>query len=118
MRGSSPRMTMNWLIPDAFDERVRRRLKESRVAPSADERIQSRNDLAWAISVGGIGTVAFAALLVATWYFASTLFLIFAGVLLGVALYAMSNLLGRVTNFRIRYGLPPSVWCCWRCCPA
>jgi predicted PurR-regulated permease PerM len=66
------------------------------VATSADDRIRSRNDLAWAISVGGIGTVAFAALLVATWYFASTLFLIFAGVLLGVALYAMSNLLGRV----------------------
>jgi predicted PurR-regulated permease PerM len=68
------------------------------VATSADERIRSRNDLAWAISVGGIGTVAFATLLVATWYFASTLFLIFAGVLLGVALYAMSNLLGRVTE--------------------
>jgi predicted PurR-regulated permease PerM len=68
------------------------------VATSADDRIRSRNDLAWAISVGGIGTVAFATLLVATWYFASTLFLIFAGELLGVALYAMSNLLGRVTE--------------------
>jgi predicted PurR-regulated permease PerM len=60
--------------------------------------MQARNDLAWAISVGGIGTIAFAALLVATWYFASTLFLIFAGVLLGIGLYAMSNLLGRVTE--------------------
>jgi predicted PurR-regulated permease PerM len=68
------------------------------VAISGDSRIQARNDLAWAISVGGIGAVLFAALLVATWYFASTLFLIFAGVLLGVALYAMSNLLGRVTE--------------------
>jgi predicted PurR-regulated permease PerM len=68
------------------------------VATSADDRISSRNDLAWAISVGGVATVAFAALLVATWYFASTLFLIFAGVLLGVGLYAMSNLLGRVTE--------------------
>jgi predicted PurR-regulated permease PerM len=72
--------------------------KESRVATSADDRIRSRNDLAWAISVGGIGTVAFAALLVATWYFASALFLIFAGMLLGVALNAMTNLLGRVTS--------------------
>jgi predicted PurR-regulated permease PerM len=72
--------------------------KESRVATSADDRISSRNDLAWAISVGGVATVAFATLLVATWYFASALFLIFAGVLLGVALYAMSNLLGRVTE--------------------
>lgn len=68
------------------------------MATSADDRIRSRDDLAWAISVGGIGTVAFAALLVATWYFASTLFLIFAGVLLGVALYAMSNMLGRLTE--------------------
>jgi predicted PurR-regulated permease PerM len=75
-----------------------RKLKGITVATSADDRISSRNDLAWAISVGGIGTVAFATLLVATWYFASTLFLIFAGVLLGVALYAMSNLLGRVTE--------------------
>ena len=68
------------------------------MATSAENRIQARNDLAWAISVGGIGAVAFAALLVATWYFASTLFLIFAGVLLGVALYAMTDLLGRVTK--------------------
>jgi predicted PurR-regulated permease PerM len=68
------------------------------VAVSSDSRIQSRSDLAWAISVGGIGAVLFAALLVGTWYFASTLFLIFAGVLLGVALYAMSKLLGRVTD--------------------
>jgi predicted PurR-regulated permease PerM len=68
------------------------------VATSADDRIRNRNDLAWAIAVGGIGTVAFATLLVATWYFASALFLIFAGVLLGVALYAMSNQLGRVTE--------------------
>jgi predicted PurR-regulated permease PerM len=72
--------------------------KESRVATSADDRIRSRNDLAWAISVGGVATVAFATLLVATWYFASTLFLIFAGMLLGVALNAMTHLLGRVTS--------------------
>jgi predicted PurR-regulated permease PerM len=65
---------------------------------SADNRIQARGDLAWAISVGGIATVAFATVLVATWYFASTLFLIFAGMLLGVALNAVSNLLGRVTK--------------------
>jgi predicted PurR-regulated permease PerM len=68
------------------------------VASSGENRVQARNDLAWAISVGGIGTVAFATLLVATWYFASTLFLIFAGMLLGVALNAMTNLLGRVTE--------------------
>jgi predicted PurR-regulated permease PerM len=73
-------------------------LKELRVAGSADNRLQDRKDLAWAISVGGIGVVAFAALLVFVWYFAATLFLIFAGVLLGVALNAMTNMLGRVVR--------------------
>ena len=64
----------------------------------ADDRLLARNDLAWAISVGGIGIVLFAALLLFTWHFAATLFLIFAGVLLGVALTAMANLLGRVVK--------------------
>jgi predicted PurR-regulated permease PerM len=68
------------------------------VASSGENRVQARGDLAWAISVGGIGTVTFAALLVATWYFASTLFLIFAGMLLGVALNALTILLSRVTK--------------------
>jgi predicted PurR-regulated permease PerM len=58
----------------------------------------ARSDLAWAISVGGIGMVGFATLLLFTWYFAATLFLIFAGVLLGVALNAMTNMLGRVVR--------------------
>src|SRR5882762_3884355 len=73
------------------------------VAVSAKDRLAARNDLAWAISVGGIGVVGFAALLLFTWYFAATLFLIFAGMLLGVALNAMTKLLGRVT------GLPHSL---------
>jgi predicted PurR-regulated permease PerM len=68
------------------------------VAVSADDRLQARNDLAWAISVGGIGIVGFAALLLFTWYFAATLFLIFAGMLLGVALNAMTKLLGRLVR--------------------
>jgi predicted PurR-regulated permease PerM len=68
------------------------------VTDKADDRLVARNDLAWAISVGGIGIVLFAALLLFTWTFAATLFLIFAGMLLGVALNAMSNLLGRVVN--------------------
>jgi predicted PurR-regulated permease PerM len=59
-------------------------------------RIQARNDLAWAIAMGGIATVAFAVLVLATWYFASTVFLIYAGALLGLALYALTNLLGRL----------------------
>ena len=75
----------------------------------ADNRLQARNDLAWAISVGGIGVVLFAALLAFTWQFAATLFLIFSGVLLGVALNAMSNLLGRVV--RLPHALRLTVVC-------
>jgi predicted PurR-regulated permease PerM len=62
------------------------------------DRVQARNDLAWAISVGGIGIVLFAALLALAWHYAATLFLIFAGVLLGVALNALTNLLGRAVK--------------------
>jgi len=65
----------------------------------ADERPRTRTDLAWdqawAISVGGIGIVLFTAMLVFTWYFAATLLLIFAGMLLGVGLNALTNALGR-----------------------
>jgi predicted PurR-regulated permease PerM len=68
------------------------------VAVSADERHQARGDLAWAISVGGIGVVLFTALLLFTWYFAATLFLILAGMLLAVALNAMTEMLGRVVK--------------------
>jgi predicted PurR-regulated permease PerM len=87
------------LIPGAFDERVPAELiKGLNVAVSADDRLSRRNDLAWAISVGGISVVGFATLLLFTWYFAATLFLIFAGMLLAVALNAMTNMLGRVVQ--------------------
>jgi len=79
------------------------------VAVPAHERRQARNDLAWAISVGGIGAIAFAALLLFTWNFATTLFLIFAGMLLGVALNAMTALLGRV--IRLPHSLRLTVVC-------
>ncbi|MGY8633852.1 AI-2E family transporter [Bradyrhizobium sp. 14AA] len=62
---------------------------------SRDERPKTRNDLAWAISVGGIGVVLFTAMLVFTWYFAATVLLIFTGMLLGVALNALTGALGR-----------------------
>src|SRR5689334_25390467 len=68
------------------------------VTGPADNRLLARNDLAWAISVGGIGIVLFAALLLFTWTFAATLFLIFSGMLLGVALTAFSAMLGRVVK--------------------
>jgi len=68
------------------------------VTVSADNRQATRTDLAWAISVGGIGAIGFAALLMFAWYFAATLFLIFAGMLLGVALNAMTAMLGRIAK--------------------
>ncbi len=61
----------------------------------ADERSRTRSDLAWAITVGGIGVVLFTASLIFTWYFAATLLLIFTGMLLGVGLNALTNALGR-----------------------
>jgi predicted PurR-regulated permease PerM len=79
------------------------------VAGSTDNRLESRGDLAWAISVGGIGVVIFAALLLFAWYFAATLFLIFAGMLLGVALNAMTNMLGRVV--RLPHSLRLAIVC-------
>ncbi|MDN3273053.1 AI-2E family transporter [Frankia sp. RB7] len=60
-----------------------------------NERLQTRADLAWAISVGGIGVVLFTVLIVFTWYFAATVLLIFAGMLLGLGLNALANALGR-----------------------
>jgi predicted PurR-regulated permease PerM len=63
------------------------------VAP--EDNVQKRNDLAWAIAVGGIATVSFAVFVVFAWYFSATLFLIFAGILLGVALNALTELFGR-----------------------
>jgi predicted PurR-regulated permease PerM len=68
------------------------------LAVSRDERLQTRSDLAWAIAVGGIGVVLFTALLLFTWNFATTLFLIFAGMLLGVALTAMTKRLGQLVK--------------------
>ena len=62
----------------------------------SENRIQTRNDLAWSIAVGGIGVIVFASALAFAWYFSATLFLIFAGVLLGVTLTAMSNQLHRI----------------------
>ena len=79
------------------------------MAGSADNRLEARGDLAWAISLGGIGVVLFAALLLFAWYFAATLFLIFAGMLLGVALNAMTNMLGRVV--RLPHALRLTIVC-------
>jgi predicted PurR-regulated permease PerM len=79
------------------------------VAVSTDDRLSARNDLAWAISVGGIGVVGFTTLLLFTWYFAATLFLIFAGMLLAVALNAMTEMLDRVV--RLPHALRLTIVC-------
>jgi predicted PurR-regulated permease PerM len=65
---------------------------------STDQRPLARHDLAWAIAAGGIGVVLFIALLWFAWHYAATLFLIFAGILLGVGLNAMTELLGRAVR--------------------
>ncbi|WP_050627341.1 AI-2E family transporter [Bradyrhizobium viridifuturi] len=76
---------------------------------SADNRLQARNDMAWAIAVGGIGIVLFAALLLFAWQFAATLFLLFSGMLLGVGLNAMTTLLGRL--FPLPHALRLAIVC-------
>lgn len=58
-----------------------------------EPRLQTRGDLAWSIAAGGIATVAFGVLVAFSWYYAATLFLLFAGILLGVALNAMTHVL-------------------------
>jgi predicted PurR-regulated permease PerM len=68
------------------------------VTVSADERTRTRNDLAWAIAVGGIGIVLFTTLLAFTWYFAATLLLIFTGMLLGLGLNALTHAIGRLVR--------------------
>jgi predicted PurR-regulated permease PerM len=68
------------------------------MAESSDQRLLARNDLIWAITAGGISVILFTALLWFAWRYATTLFLIFAGMLLGVGLNAMTNLLGRVVR--------------------
>jgi predicted PurR-regulated permease PerM len=79
------------------------------VVTSSDQRLQGRNDLAWAVSVGGIGMVLFAVLVVFTWYYSATLFLIFAGMLLGTALNAMTTGLGQLV--RLPHSLRLAIVC-------
>lgn len=56
----------------------------------------SHRTSASALALGGIATVGFAAALALIWYSAGTLFLLFAGILFGVFLSAMTDLIGRV----------------------
>lgn len=69
----------------------------------------SRSDRAWSIASGGIAVVTFAAVLFLAWTYASALFLIFAGILLGVFLNALTEMLGRVLP--IAHGLRLTLVC-------
>ena len=66
------------------------------VGSSLEDRSLAHGYLARSIASGGIGIVAFAAALVLAWYSAGTLFMLFAGILFGVFLTAMADLLRRV----------------------
>ena len=99
--GRAERRIARSLIPAQFSPKTALDTvanKESPVTDSADNRLRARNDMAWAIAVGGIGIVLFAALLLFAWQFAATIFLLFSGMLLGVGLNAMTTLLGRLTG--------------------
>ena len=50
----------------------------------------------WSLAVSGIAVVAFMAVLALAWMAASTLLLVFAGILLGVFLDGLTRLLGQV----------------------
>lgn len=58
--------------------------------------MKTARSLAASIALGGCGIVAFAASLAIAWYSAATILLLFSGVLFGVMLVALSDLLGRV----------------------
>ncbi len=71
---------------------------EGRFVTQLSDSRRTRRDLAWSIAAGGSAIVGFAALLALTWYTAETLLLLFAGVLFGVFLSALTDLLGRVVS--------------------
>jgi predicted PurR-regulated permease PerM len=66
------------------------------VTDALPEPTRSARSLATSIALGGCGIVAFAAVLAVAWYSASTILLLFSGVLFGVFLVALSDLLGRL----------------------
>lgn len=55
-----------------------------------------QRSLAASIALGGCGIVAFAAMLGLIWYSSATILLLFSGILFGIFLVALSDLLGRV----------------------
>jgi predicted PurR-regulated permease PerM len=60
--------------------------------------VKPDRSLAASIALGGCGIVAFAALLAIVWHAAPTILLLFSGVLFGIFLVAISDLLGRAVG--------------------
>ena len=87
------------LIHARFAERLKiNGIEGFDVDGSLEDRSPAHSHLARSITVGGMGIVAFAAGLALTWYSAATLFLLFAGILFGVFLTAMTDLLRHVVG--------------------
>jgi predicted PurR-regulated permease PerM len=66
------------------------------VAASRADTVKPDRSLAASIALGGCAIVAFAALLAIAWHAAATILLLFSGVLFGVFLVALCELLGRL----------------------
>jgi predicted PurR-regulated permease PerM len=58
--------------------------------------VKPDRSLAASIALGGCGIVAFVALLAIAWHASATILLLFSGVLFGIVLMAMTDLLGRI----------------------
>jgi predicted PurR-regulated permease PerM len=71
-------------------------LSPTRSAPFLGEDSAGPRPRGWSLTVSGIAVVAFIALLALAWMAASTLLLVFAGILLGVFLDGLTRLLGLV----------------------
>jgi len=67
-----------------------------RVTDQTAVQTQGERSLAASIALGGCAIVAFAAVLAIAWHSATTILLLFSGVLFGVFLVAISDLLGRL----------------------
>jgi predicted PurR-regulated permease PerM len=66
------------------------------VTEAPAESARPDRSLAASIALGGCGIVAFAALLAIAWHASGTILLLFSGVLFGIFLVAISDLLGRI----------------------
>jgi predicted PurR-regulated permease PerM len=81
-----------------FGNKVKSVSRAYRVTESTVAEPRPQRSLAASIALGGCAIVAFAALLAVAWHSAATILLLFSGVLFGVFLVAVSDLLGRLVG--------------------